>query len=258
MTLLLIVVLLPLAVIAAGQLGLLKGTAPNNLGLRDGRLKPPSKTPNSVTSQAGLWADHPMAARAGIAPLRYTGDGPAAMKKLAEVLRGLERTVIVTEKPDYLYAQCTTALLKFTDDVEFALRLGLALFLGQWLDVQQHFGLFWVRIIQVDGQAPAFGQATEQQFVGQRTADRVLDEALHRAARPSEGSKPFLARCLRSLSVKVTSTFFSASWVSSCSRNLSTTRRMMFSSSDLKLTMASRRLRNSGVNRRLMSAISSP
>lgn len=121
MSLLLIVVLLPLAVIAAGQLGLLKGTAPNNLGLRDGRLKPPSKTPNSVTSQAGLWADHPMAARAGIAPLRYTGDGPAAMKKLAEVLRGLERTVIVTEKPDYLYAQCTTALLKFTDDVEFAL-----------------------------------------------------------------------------------------------------------------------------------------
>ena len=119
MTLLLIVVLLPLAVIAAGQLGLLKGTAPNNLGLRDGRLKPPSKTPNSVTSQAGLWADHPMAARAGIAPLRYTGDGPAAMKKLAEVLRGLERTVIVTEEPDYLYARFTTRWLRFVDDVEF-------------------------------------------------------------------------------------------------------------------------------------------
>ena len=48
---------------------------------------------------------------------------------------------------------------------------------------------------------------------------------------PISGSKPFLARCLRSLSVKVTSTFFSASWLSSCSRNLSTTRRMISSSS---------------------------
>ena len=121
MALLFTIVLIPVIVIVVGQLGLLQGTPPDNLGLRDGRLKPPSKTPNSVTSQAGLWADHPMAARAAIAPLRYAGDGSAAMKKLAEILRGMERTLIVTEKPGYLYAQCTTALLKFTDDVEFAL-----------------------------------------------------------------------------------------------------------------------------------------
>ena len=53
---------------------------------------------------------------------------------------------------------------------------------------------------------------------------------------PISGSKPFFARCLRSVSVKVTSTFFSASWLSSCSRNLSTTRRMISSSSARKLT----------------------
>lgn len=121
MSLLIAAILLPLLLIAAGQMGLFRGTPPDNLGLRDGKLKPPSKTPNSVTSQAGWWAGHPMAARATIAPLRYAGDGLAAMKQLAEILRGMERTVIVTEKPDYLYAQCTTALLKFTDDVEFAL-----------------------------------------------------------------------------------------------------------------------------------------
>ena len=31
----------------------------------------------------------------------------------------MPRTVIVTQNADYLYAQSTTALLKFTDDVEF-------------------------------------------------------------------------------------------------------------------------------------------
>ncbi len=27
--------------------------------------------------------------------------------------------MIVTNEPDYIYAQCTTKLLKFTDDIEF-------------------------------------------------------------------------------------------------------------------------------------------
>ena len=75
---------------------------------------------------------------------------------------------------------------------------------------------------------------------------------------PMSGSKPFFASVWRRWSVKVTSTFFSASCCSSWSRNLSTTRKMTGSVSGLKLTMASSRLRNSGVNRRLMSAISSP
>ncbi len=75
---------------------------------------------------------------------------------------------------------------------------------------------------------------------------------------PIKGSKPFLAKNLRTLSVKVTSTFFSPSWVSNWSKNLSTTRRIICSSRALKLTIASRRFRNSGVNRRLISPISSP
>ncbi|MEO5655608.1 MAG: DUF1499 domain-containing protein, partial [Nitrosospira sp.] len=53
----------------AGQLGLLKGTQPTDLGVHDGRLKPPSKTPNSVSSQASLYPDHPQRAYAEIAPL---------------------------------------------------------------------------------------------------------------------------------------------------------------------------------------------
>jgi len=115
----LLVVVLALALIIAGQMGLLAGKAPSRLGVTDGRLKPPSSTPNSVSSQASLYPDHPQQAYATIAPLTFKGDGEAAIKELAQVLTQLPRTVIVTQNADYLYAQSTTALLKFTDDVEF-------------------------------------------------------------------------------------------------------------------------------------------
>jgi uncharacterized protein (DUF1499 family) len=107
------------AVVLAGQLGFLSGQAPDDLGVRNGRLKPPSSTPNSVSSQANLYADHPQRAFAAIAPLAFTGDADQAMQKLAALLKAGERTVLVTQQPDYLYAQCSTPLLHFTDDVEF-------------------------------------------------------------------------------------------------------------------------------------------
>lgn len=121
MTLLAAAILLPALVLLAAQLGAFKGTPPSDLGIRNGRLKPPSSTPNSVTSQASLYPDHPQAKRAAIAPLAFKGDGQAAMKKLASILRGMERTEIITEQPGYLYAQCTTRLMRFTDDLEFML-----------------------------------------------------------------------------------------------------------------------------------------
>ena len=119
MTFLVIVVLLPVLTLLAAQLGAFKGRSPTDLGINNGRLKPPARTPNSVTSQAALYPDHPQAQRAAIAPLKYAGDGKAAMQKIARILHGMDRTSIVTEQPGYLYAQCTTRLMRFTDDVEF-------------------------------------------------------------------------------------------------------------------------------------------
>jgi uncharacterized protein (DUF1499 family) len=72
-----------------------------------------------VSSQAALYPDHPQKNYASIAPLTFSGDGEAAMARLADLLQKTERTVVVTRGPDYIYAQSTTALLKFTDDVEF-------------------------------------------------------------------------------------------------------------------------------------------
>ncbi len=116
-----VIVLLILIVITiiAGQMGFLSGREPNNLGVKDGQLKPPAKTPNSVSSQAGLHSDHPMRTYAEIAPLALSGDGPATMAKLSKVLQGMPGVKIVQDKGDgYLYAQCTTRLLKYVDDLE--------------------------------------------------------------------------------------------------------------------------------------------
>lgn len=117
--LLIIPVALAVLLVLAGQLGLLRGQAPRNLGLRDGKLKPPSKTPNSVSSQADLWPDHEQAAYARIAPVALVGTGAATMAKLQTVVAGMPGAQVVKAESDYLYATFTTKLLKFTDDVEF-------------------------------------------------------------------------------------------------------------------------------------------
>lgn len=117
---LLAVSIVALALIIAGQLGLLRGKAPQDLGFKDGKLKRISRTPNCVSSQAALWPDDRQKDYSTIAPFKATGDGSAEMKKIADALKAMPRTVIVSQTSDYIYAQSTTSLLKFTDDVEFA------------------------------------------------------------------------------------------------------------------------------------------
>lgn len=106
-------------VVLAGQLGLLRGTPPADLGVQGGRLKAPSNTPNSVSSQADLWPGHPQAAYARVAPLALVGDGPATLARIRALVEATPGTRIVAEQPDYLYATFSTPLMKYTDDVEF-------------------------------------------------------------------------------------------------------------------------------------------
>ena len=114
-----VVVLLIVVAIAAGQLGLLQGKAPTDLSVRDGKLKPPSMTENSVTSQAALYPDHPQRKYAEIAPLPVKGDGPATLARIKAIVEGMDGAKVIKSEPDYLYAQFTTKLMKFVDDVEF-------------------------------------------------------------------------------------------------------------------------------------------
>lgn len=114
-----VVLLGGMVLIIAGQLGMLRGKPPGNLGVKDGRLKPPSKTPNSVSSQAGLYPDHPQKEYADIKPFEFSGDGVKAIEKLTKILENRERYVVVKQEQDYIYAESTTSILKFTDDIEF-------------------------------------------------------------------------------------------------------------------------------------------
>ena len=121
MVLWLVVALLALGLLglAAGQLGLLQSQPPTDLGVKDGRLKAPSTRPNSVSSQAALFAGHPMQQAALIAPLPLAGDVPSAMARLRAVLASQHSAVLVDQRADYLYARFTTRLMRYVDDVEF-------------------------------------------------------------------------------------------------------------------------------------------
>lgn len=90
------------------------GKRPNNLGVRDGKLAPCPSTPNCVCSQSED-AGHK------IEPLTYKSTPEVAFTQLKQAIASQPRTKIITQSPNYLYAEFTSAIMKFVDDVEFYL-----------------------------------------------------------------------------------------------------------------------------------------
>jgi len=86
---------------------------PRNLGVKDGRLAPPRKTPNCVSSQAD-----PSDAEHYIAPIAFKGTTAAAMAAARTAVESMERSKIVREERGYLYAEFRSKLLGFVDDLE--------------------------------------------------------------------------------------------------------------------------------------------
>ena len=108
------------AVVAAAQLGMLAGRLPTDLGVKQGRLKAPSNTPNSVSSQADLYPDHPQRAYAFVEALPLkNGDASASVQALVNALSSLPGVSVVEQRHDYVRAQAQTSWLKFVDDMEF-------------------------------------------------------------------------------------------------------------------------------------------
>lgn len=114
-----VAVVLALGLIGAGQFGLFEGRTPPDLGVSAGRLKAPSATPNSVSSQTALWPDNPQREAAAIAPFALRGDGPATIAKIRSVVEAMPGARVVASRADYLYVQFSTRLMKFVDDTEF-------------------------------------------------------------------------------------------------------------------------------------------
>jgi uncharacterized protein (DUF1499 family) len=88
------------------------GKRPENLGVRDGKLASCPNSPNCVSSQS-LDDLHK------IAPLTYNSPPEKALADLKSVIQSLPKTKIISESSDYLYAEFTSALMGFVDDVEF-------------------------------------------------------------------------------------------------------------------------------------------
>lgn len=117
--LLIMLIAIPVLLVIAGQLGMLSGSTPNDLGITDGKLKGLSATRNSVSSQAHLYPDHPMSRYAAIEPLPLVGDAHASMAKLVTTLQATPGVSIKEQRDDYIRAQASTTLLGFVDDLEF-------------------------------------------------------------------------------------------------------------------------------------------
>ncbi len=95
------------------------GKRPTNLGVKDSKLAVCPGTPNCVNSQApAADSEH------FIAPIVYKTTSEQAMANLKNVIQNMARTEIITERPDYLYVEFTSALMGFVDDVEFYLDRG--------------------------------------------------------------------------------------------------------------------------------------
>jgi uncharacterized protein (DUF1499 family) len=117
-----IFIILPLLIFAAGQFGLLGGPPPAHPGPLDGKLKPPSRNPNSVSSQADLWpAEEYETDYARIEPLRFSGEPAAAMNRLRAVLANWPDAAVIEDTPEYIRVEFETRWLRFIDDAEFLL-----------------------------------------------------------------------------------------------------------------------------------------
>ncbi len=90
------------------------GTQPQDLGVNNGQLKSCPNTPNCVSSQAPA-SDKEHA----IAPLTYSGSAADAINRLKQIVEGMEGSAIKAASNDYLYAEFSSKLMGFVDDVEF-------------------------------------------------------------------------------------------------------------------------------------------
>jgi uncharacterized protein (DUF1499 family) len=92
------------------------GKRPTNLGVKDNKLAACPSSPNCVSSQSpDTDAEH------YINPLSYQSEPATAMAHLKAAIATMERTKVITETENYLYAEFTSALMGFVDDVEFYL-----------------------------------------------------------------------------------------------------------------------------------------
>lgn len=94
--------------------------SPSNLGLFDSQLAPCPSSPNCVSSDAQN-SDH------YVKPFEIIGSSAKAWLAVRETVSMFPRTKIISEAPDYIHAECRSAILGFVDDLELNLRPSLGI-----------------------------------------------------------------------------------------------------------------------------------
>lgn len=85
-----------------------------NIGMTECNLAPCPDSPNCVSTQSEE-KGHAMK------PLPYLQTREASREKILSILKGMKQTKIIKMTASYIYAECRTALWRFTDDVAFFL-----------------------------------------------------------------------------------------------------------------------------------------
>jgi uncharacterized protein (DUF1499 family) len=89
------------------------GGRPSTLGLINGKLGGPKKTPNSVVSE-GIDSEHP----AFVGPIPFVGNADAALVKLLASLQSMKNVTIVKAEGAYVHAEFRTPTMRYVDDFE--------------------------------------------------------------------------------------------------------------------------------------------
>ncbi len=106
--------------------GIMSGSRPTNLGVNEsGQLAPLPSAPHAVGSQAAKGD------KKAVAPLMVVGEKGTYMARLAAVVADMPGAKVVKQDAAYLYAEYTSSLMGFVDDVEFAMQAD-----GQRVDVR--------------------------------------------------------------------------------------------------------------------------
>jgi uncharacterized protein (DUF1499 family) len=103
------------AIVGAVSLFSCAGTRPAHLGVHGSALSPCPSSPNCVSSDAGDPSHR-------VPPFELAAPAPEAWRAARLAVAALPRTLVVAETPDYLHAECASAIFGFVDDLELHLR----------------------------------------------------------------------------------------------------------------------------------------
>ncbi len=98
--------------VAGGSMFHFSGDRPTNLGIVANHLQACPDSPNCVSSQS-LDEEH------RIEPIQLKGNSRRAIQALKHAIDDSERAEVIKSEDNYLYAEFTSKLLGFVDDVEF-------------------------------------------------------------------------------------------------------------------------------------------